>query len=116
MAMNRVLLALDGDDIAPRFDLAPEVLIVTLDEDGQQSDVKDLVLARPSAEMLCHVVAAENVETVVCGGIEDEYLQYLEWKKVRVIHSVIGGTESIFDHLREGTLKPGDILTKGRSA
>jgi len=114
--MSRVLLALEGNDIAPRFDLAPEVLIVTLGTDGQPPESKDLVLARPSAETLCHVVAAENVETVVCGGIEDEYLQYLEWKKVRVIHSVIGSAESVLERLRDGTLSSGDILMKKRTA
>jgi len=114
--MSRVLLALEGNDIAPRFDLAPEVLVLSSGEDGQPGESKDLVLARPSAETLCHVVAAENIETVVCGGIEDEYLQYLEWKKVRVIHSVIGNAESVLEHLRDGTLKSGDILLKRRDA
>ena len=114
--MNKVLLALDGNDIAARFDLAPEVLIVSLERDRKSEDVKTVLLPRPSAEMLCRVVTAENVGTVVCGGIEEEYLEYLSWKNVNVIHSVIGNAESALKRFTEGSLKSGDILIEKRKA
>ncbi len=114
--MKKVLLALDGNDIAPRFDLAPEVLIVSFGRDGAPEEEKSVVLPRASAEMLCHVATSENVDTVVCGGIEEEYLQYLGWKKIDVIHSVMGSSETAIMHLRDGTLKSGDILFENRKA
>ena len=33
--MKRLLIPLKGDEIAPRFDLAPEVMIVTVTDDGE---------------------------------------------------------------------------------
>ncbi len=108
--MKKILLALNGNDIAPRFDLAPEVLIVSFGRDGASEEAKTVVLPRPSAEMLCHVASTENINTVVCGGIEEEYLQYLGWKKIDVIHSVLGSSETALKRLREGNLKSGDIL------
>jgi predicted Fe-Mo cluster-binding NifX family protein len=114
--MKKILLALYGNDIAPRFDLAPEVLVVSLDDTGESREKKNVVLPRPSAEMLCHVAAAENIDTVICGGIEDEFLQYLGWKKVDVIHSVIGSAESVLKRYQEGVLRSGDILFDNRKA
>lgn len=111
---KKILLALEGNDIAPRFDLAPEVLIVSPRQDGVAEETKTIVLPRPSAEMLCRVANAENVQTVICGGIEQEYLDYLIWKKVEIIHSVIGPAEIALRRLREGTLKSGDILFEKR--
>lgn len=108
--MKKVLLTLDGNNIAPRFDLAPEVMIVTLDQEGGIEETKTVVLPRPSSEMLCHVAISENVHLAVCGGIEEEYLRYLDWKKIEVIHSVIGPAEIAVERVRKGNLRSGNIL------
>ena len=74
------------------------------------------MLARPSAEALCRVVTEENVNTVICGGIEKEHLQYLKQKNVEVIHWVIGPAQVALSRFRKGALKSGDILLKERKA
>jgi predicted Fe-Mo cluster-binding NifX family protein len=114
--MKKVLLALEGNYIAPRFDLAPEVLILSLNSDRELNESKTVVLPRPSAEMVCHVATSENVQTVICGGIEEEYLQYFSWKKMEVIHSVIGLAEHAIERFRKVALRPGDILFDKRKA
>ncbi len=114
--MKKALLALDGNEIAPRFDLAPEVLIVSVDHGAAPDDSKTIVLPRPSSEMLCHVAISENVHFVVCGGIEEEYLRYLGWKKIDVIHSVIGPAEAAIGRLRDGNLCSGNILLEKQKA
>ncbi len=108
--MKKMLLALDGNDVAPRFDFAMELSIVSLDRDGNPSERKDLVLERPSAEGLCRVITSENVDTVLCGGIEKDHIQYLGWKNITVIHSVIGPSEVALNRLQTGTLKSGDMV------
>ncbi len=112
--MKKVLLVLEGNDVAPRFDFSMELSIVSLDKDGKPAGRKDLVLARPSAEGLCRVITSENVHTVLCGGIEKDYLQYLGWKNVVVIHSVVGPAEVALSRLRTGALRSGDILFEKR--
>lgn len=113
--MKKVLLTLYGNDIAPRFDLAPEVQVVTFDPDGTEV-VKTVVLPRPSAETICQVATVENINVIICGGIEEEYLQYLKWKKIDVIHSVIGPAEAVLPRFRRGSLKSGDILIEQRKS
>lgn len=108
--VKRVLISLYGNDVAPRFDLATEVLIAAVGEDGKVVEEKILVLPQASAEKLCHMVLTEDVQAVICGAIEEEYHQYLTWKRVQVFDSVIGSAEAVLNRFRRGMLKPGDIL------
>lgn len=107
---GKALITIWLDDVAPRFDLASEVLIATLDSSGKVEKRKTLVLPSVSAEDLCKLILSENVELVICGGIENEYYQYLGWKKVQVIDSVIGPFERALELAATDSLKPGAIL------
>uniref|UniRef100_A0A7C4ESN7 Dinitrogenase iron-molybdenum cofactor biosynthesis protein n=1 Tax=Desulfomonile tiedjei TaxID=2358 RepID=A0A7C4ESN7_9BACT len=110
MPDKKVLIPLSGDDVAPRFDLAPEVVVVTLDDDGAVLDERAIVLPSASAEILCRLILDEKTDVVVCGGIDDEYFQYLTWKKVKVIDSVIGRYDEVLRRLAAHALAPGDVI------
>ena len=107
---KKVLIPLYDDQVAPRFDLATEVLIVTFSNKGDLDEKRTVVLPRASAEELCHLILLEKIETVVCGGIEDEYYQFLKWKKVNIFDSVIGSYNDILKCLETGSLQSGDII------
>ncbi len=107
---QKLLITIYRDDVAPRFDLTSEVLIATVDADGEIIDRKTLVLPAPSSEDLCQLILSENIRTVICGGIEQEFYEYLRWKKVEVIDSVIGPFERALELARGGRLKSGSIL------
>ncbi|MBW1729206.1 MAG: dinitrogenase iron-molybdenum cofactor biosynthesis protein [Deltaproteobacteria bacterium] len=107
---EKILIPLHGNDVAPRFDLATEVLITARDKNIANGEEKIVVLSRASAEKLCHLIVTEEVDVLICSGIEEEYYQYLTWKKVQVIDSVLGPWESVLKRFYEGMLQPGDIL------
>ena len=107
---NKTLIPLYGTDVAPRFDLATEVLIAVNDETQKKREDKIVVLSQSSSEQLCHLVLAEGVDAVICSGIEEEYYQYLTWKRVQVFDSVIGPWETALKRFYQGSLQPGDIL------
>ncbi|MFA6223065.1 MAG: NifB/NifX family molybdenum-iron cluster-binding protein [Desulfomonilaceae bacterium] len=108
--MKIVLIPLKGDEIAPRFDLAPEVTIFNIQDDGSIGEQRLMVMAHASPESLCELILREKVDVVICCGIEEEFYQYLSWKKVRVIDSVVGSCERIIDCFRMGDLVSGAIL------
>ena len=87
---TKVLICLYGNEVTPRFDLATEVLIAFIGDDGKVQGKKVVVLPKASAETICHMVLTESIQVVICGGIEEEYYQYLTWKRVKVLDSVIG--------------------------
>jgi predicted Fe-Mo cluster-binding NifX family protein len=107
---EKVLIPLYVNDVAPRFDLATEAFIGTIGERGEILEERTIVLPHASCDALCHLILAERVGVVICGGIEEEYYQYLTWKKVLVLDSVIGPYERALDRFRAGHLKAGAIL------
>jgi predicted Fe-Mo cluster-binding NifX family protein len=108
--VTKILIPLAGDDVAPRFDLAPEAFVALIASDGSLSDERTIILPEASAEALCHLILTEKVEMVVCCGIEDEYYQYLTWKKVKVIDSVVGPYSKVLEEVARGTIVDGQIL------
>ena len=107
---QKILITLWESDVAPRFDLATEVLISSLGENGSVEQNKTIVLAHESTEDLCQLILTEEVDVVICGGIEEEFFEYLTWKKVRVLDSVMGPWERALERFRKGQLKAGAIL------
>ncbi|MBI5556729.1 MAG: hypothetical protein HY885_03760 [Deltaproteobacteria bacterium] len=106
----KILLTLLENNIAPRFDLTTKVLIAEA-EDGRMADkFKTFVLPEPSADELCSLILKENINAVVCGGIEDTHYQYLLWKKIKVIDRVIAPAELALQKACKGILKSGEIV------
>jgi len=87
--MEKILMPIFEHDIAPRFDLATEVIIVELDEHKKIRNQKTIVMPHASAEELCALILKEDINVVLCNGIEDEYYQYLRWKKIKVYDSIM---------------------------
>ena len=107
---KKILMPLYGNDVAPRFDLATEVMITNRDDYSDGREEKIVVLSQASAEQLCHLILAEGIDVVICSGIEEEYYQFLTWKKVQVLDSVIGPWQMALERFLKDRLKPGDIL------
>lgn len=106
----KILVTLKGADVAPRFDLTMETLIASIENNAQAISFRTILLPRPSAEELCSLILKENIDTVICGGIEEKHLKYLEWKKITVFDSVIGPFEEALDLLKDNRLQSGCIL------
>ncbi|MEJ2236134.1 MAG: hypothetical protein P8X67_19690 [Syntrophobacterales bacterium] len=108
---EKLLITIWRDQVAPRFDLTSEVLVATVDSTGEVLHSKTVVLPTVSAEDLCHMILTDEITTVICGGIEEEYFQYLTWKKVTVIDSVIAPYDRALELASAGKLEPGAILS-----
>ena len=107
---RRILITVAKDEIAPRFDLTTEALLLNISESGEIVLRKSFLLAHASGDELCDLALSRDIGTIVCGGIEDEYYHYLRWKRIDVIDSVMGPLESVVSRLATGSLKAGDIL------
>jgi predicted Fe-Mo cluster-binding NifX family protein len=113
--ITKVLIPLLGDDVAPRFDLAPEALIAAFRPDRGLIEERTIILPEASAEALCHLILTERIDMVVCCGIEEEYYQYLVWKKLKVIESVMGPYTRVLDRVMMGKISSGDNLLDSRA-
>jgi predicted Fe-Mo cluster-binding NifX family protein len=107
-----ILITIWRDEVAPRFDLTGEVLIVSVDPNGRVVQRKTVVLPTVSADDLCHMTLTEAITLLICGGIEEEYYEYLTWKRIKVIDSVIGPYERALELALSGSLQSGANLLK----
>jgi predicted Fe-Mo cluster-binding NifX family protein len=106
----KILITAQGDFVAQRFDLAAEVVIAIVENGELKSGPRAIIMDRPSAEDLCNMIMEENIDLVICGGIEDRHYQFLVWKKIQVIDFVIGDYESVLKKAISGELRPGELL------
>lgn len=112
--MRKLFMPIQGDFVAPRFDLAAEVLIVRFANGKQEGDPRTIIMERPSDEALCQMVVEENITDLVCGGIDEVHYNFLIWKKVNVMDGVIGGWSAALEKAVRGELKQGEILAGGK--
>ncbi len=114
--MSKLFIPIQGDYVAPRFDLAAEILIVRFSEGRQEEEPRTIIMERPSDEALCQMVVEEQITDLVCGGIDEVHYNFLLWKKVHVMDGVIGGWNQALEKAVRGELQPGEILSSGEEA
>ena len=112
LIMAKILIPLSGKEIAPRFDLSTEAWVGWVDEAGDIARERVLVLAHPSAEDMCQLILNEKIEVVICNGIEAQYYDYLQWKKVQVIDGVMATAEQALAAFARQALPPGSVLLR----
>lgn len=108
--MRKLLIPIQGDFVAPRFDLATEIFIARFENGGIVSDSKTIITERPSEEGLCQMVVEEHITDVVCSGIEELHYNFLVWKKVKVLDGIIGAWKPALEKALMGRLEQGEIL------
>lgn len=107
--MEKILIPLIDNDMAPRFDLAIEALIVSLTRETSvmgRIQEKVVVLESASPEAMCRLALDENVQTVICAGIEKEFYDFLDWKGIRVLDDICGPVDIILEAYLMGKLSP----------
>ena len=108
--MQKLMIPIQGDFVAPRFDLATEVLIAQYEDGVLVGPPKTIIMERPSDEGLCQMIVEEHITAMVCGGIEELHYNFLKWKKVNVLDGVIGDWQTALEKTLDGTLQQGAVL------
>lgn len=110
MTPRTVLVPLLRENVAPRFDLAVELLLAAFDEDRAEVGRQHVMLAHSSADELCDFILRQGVNALIVGGIEEEYYHYLRWKRVEVLDGIMGPVNLVLERYARGRLTAGDIL------
>jgi predicted Fe-Mo cluster-binding NifX family protein len=109
----KIMIAISGTDVAPRFDLTVEAIIVKAEDGKLSHEPRELVLSEPSGDELCGLAVSESVELVICGGIDEIHHEYLAWKNIKVIDGVIGPYPEALDVYLKDKLEANMILGGG---
>lgn len=108
--MHKLMIPIHGDFVAPRFDLATEILIARYEDGSLLGQPKTIIMERPSDEELCHMIVEDHITDMVCNGIEELHYNFLVWKKVNVVDGVIGDWQTVLERTIDGTLQQGSVL------
>jgi predicted Fe-Mo cluster-binding NifX family protein len=108
--MQKLMVLIQGDFVAPRFDLATEVLIVLFEKGNVIGEPKMIIMERSSDEDICQMVVEENITNLICGGIEEVHFNFLVWKKVAVLDTIVGNWRAAVEKVIAGSLQQGEIL------
>lgn len=106
----KIMITIRGDFVSPRFDMSQEVMIATFYDQQLLEEPHSLVFSSVSGELLCDLALKEDVDFIVCGGIEKQHYDFLTWKKITVFDSVIGSHADVLQLAMNSTLTPGTIL------
>jgi len=106
----KILITIQKNEIAPRFDQTSEILVTEKTGDKITGEPRIILLPGSSGEEICGMAIKENISLIICGAIEDTHYQYLKWKKIKVINGVIGPFAEALEFAATNNLKPGVIL------
>lgn len=107
----KLLVAVQGNDIAPRLDMTREILVYSITDGVVTDEPRTILLDKDSAEDICSFIIKEDISCIICGGIEDRHYKYLQWKKTMVIDSIIGPYRKALKLFLDDALSPQAILT-----
>ncbi len=108
-----VAIFLFGTRISPRFDCAPRILLITIDETiiiGR----KEMRVKSDNYIEIINQLKAAAVDVVICGGISKDMLEMLKANETEVIPWVCGDAKKALRLFLDGKLFPGAIVCPGR--
>jgi predicted Fe-Mo cluster-binding NifX family protein len=108
----RVAIPIFGARISPRFDFAPALLLLTL-ENGEVKAREEVSLSPGNPWRRVEKLKEFSVETLICGGIDCHSRRMLENNRIRVIPWIAGEAEEVLDYFLNGSLRPGATLWPG---
>ena len=106
----KILVTVEKNVVAPRFDLAREVVVFDTEAGSIAAEPRAVVMPRASAEELCAYILKEAIDMVICGGIESQYFEYLTWKNISVIDRIIGPPRPAAESATAGGIAPATVL------
>ena len=102
----RVAIPRFGESVAPCFEHSCTMAIYVV-EDGRVVEQIDLPLESRIPYDRVRLMKAEQVNVVVCGGVQEFYEDLLRANGIEVVSWVSGTVEDLLHRLLKGRLSPG---------
>ena len=90
----KIAIPLFNNRVSPRFEFAPSLLLATVEAnkviEKKEVDLRDYNLFQRSA-----LLQDLDVDTLICGGINNFITRLLDWRNVQVISPISGDAEEV---------------------
>jgi predicted Fe-Mo cluster-binding NifX family protein len=107
----KIAIPIFGNRISPRFDFSPEMWIITA-ENGELVNQEKLSTSNLNLPQRLEQITSNEVDKVICGGIDGFSLNQLGNRGIDVVQNVMGEAEIAFHLLMRGRLRPGFCCEK----
>ena len=107
----RVAIPRMGESVAPCFEYSATIALFTIAE-GDVTDQIDFPLRSREPFDRVRLLRDQQVDTIICGGVQDVYEESLRGSGIQVISWVSGSVDDLLELFLRGQLVPG---TKRRS-
>jgi len=104
--MRKVAIPRLGESIAPCFEYSANFSIYTVRE-GHVIDRIEFPLRSKDPFDRVRLLRAEQVDTIICGGVMERYEDLLKASGIQVISWVSGSVEDLLNLFLRGQLVPG---------
>jgi uncharacterized metal-binding protein/predicted Fe-Mo cluster-binding NifX family protein len=108
-------IPLFGSRVSPRCLFSKEIVVVKV-EDGKLVSRITHPISDPSEDALLDELVELGVDTLVCGGVDQDFVEDAHICRINVINNVAGEVEVVIQALKEGRLVPGFGLSREREA
>ncbi|MDH7499986.1 MAG: NifB/NifX family molybdenum-iron cluster-binding protein, partial [candidate division NC10 bacterium] len=105
----RIAIPLFHSRVSPHFAYAPEILLATQGKENHWAREK-ISCAHMAPLQKVGLLSQVGVNVLICGGINGEFLHYLECQGIQVIAGVMGEAEEALKCFAGGRLSPGMVL------
>jgi predicted Fe-Mo cluster-binding NifX family protein len=105
-------IPLFGDEVAPRFCVADEVLLTEVDDSSVASSGRLLLAGAPWQERLSRL-AAHGVTVLLCGGFNRLFMPMARNLGIQVIWGLAGRVDELVDAYRRGELEQLCLCPRG---
>jgi predicted Fe-Mo cluster-binding NifX family protein len=95
-----------GDGVAPCLECAATITIFTVEE-GQVVDRFDFPLRSREPLDRIRLLRDQQVDTIICGGVQDVFEDLLRASGIEMISWVTGNTDDLIGLFLKGRLVPG---------
>lgn len=102
----KIAISLFGGKVSPRFDLSPELWIVT-EKNGKVGQEEKIPLEGLTIPERIEKLTLRGVNKLICGGIHDFNLDQLRNMGIDVFHNVTGEAKMALNIFLKGGLHPG---------
>jgi predicted Fe-Mo cluster-binding NifX family protein len=104
--MRKVAIPRLGESLAPCFEYSASFVIFTVKE-GHVVDQIDFPLCSKDPFDRVRLLRAQQVDTIICGGVMERYEDLLKASGIEVISWVSGSVEDLLNLFLRGQLVPG---------
>ncbi len=97
--------------VAPCFEYSATITIFTI-EGGEVLDQRDFALQSRVALDRVRLLRDQEVDVLICGGVQETFEEVVKARGVEVISWVSGDVEDLLKRYMKGTLKPDPARAK----